>query len=300
MSDAKRPGVSVVIPALDEERAVKEVLRDVKAAARQMMDREVEIILVDDGSTDATAALARMEGVRVLSHPLPGGYGQALKTGIRAASHELVAILDCDGTYPASQLPELVRLGETYDMVVGARTGLHFRRSALENPLRTAFVWLSSFVTGTPIPDANSGMRVFRRSLVLPLLPRLPRAFSFTTTLTVVMTLEGRFVHYADIAYAARIGESKVRLVRDALRVAQTLAEVILTHNPLKLFLLLGLVPLFLSLVALFLDAPHGPIAAAVLFGTAILVFALGMVSAVSLFGRDRGSAPPRDPGDTG
>ena len=128
-------------------------------------------------------------------HPKSAGYGRALKTGIAAASHDLIAITDADGTYPIEELPTLIELAERFAMVVGARTGEHFRRVRW-SPTQATFLLLTNFVTGSWLPDPNSGFRVFRRADVLPLLDRLPNGFSFTTTLSLVLTLNGAFVHF--------------------------------------------------------------------------------------------------------
>ncbi len=280
-------GLTVVVPALNEELGIAATLAALNDALRAI-DGPTEVIVVDDGSRDRTADLARAAGARVLSHPEPGGYGRALKTGIAAARYETIAITDADGTYPVAELPRMVALLTDYDMVVGARTGPLYRRKALLSPLRTAFLLLSSFVTGTWIPDPNSGLRVFRRSQVVPLLPQLPRAFSFTTTLTLILTLAGCFVAYHRIPYLKRLGRSKVRIVRDALRVGQTLVEVILVHNPLKLFLLVAALASLLSIV-FFALATFGPafvVAGAVLLATAILAFTAGLLAVVVLADR--------------
>lgn len=282
-------GVSVIIPALDEERGLAATLAALTEITGRL-GRPCEVIVVDDGSRDGTGEVAAAAGARVVRHPANGGYGRSLKSGLAAARYELIAITDADGTYPLEELPRLVELAERFDMVVGARTGPRYRRSVLSSPFRTAFLVLASFVTGTFIPDPNSGFRVFRRSLVLPIIDRLPNGFSFTTTTTVVMMLDGRFVHFHPVAYGHRIGRSKVRLVRDSLRAGQGLIEVILQYNPLKLFMVVALAPLGVGLVCAL--SPLG-LSGRVLGGAlgvllAVLILALGMLAVVI--------SPPRRP----
>jgi glycosyltransferase involved in cell wall biosynthesis len=274
------PGVSVVIPALDEERGIGPTLAAVSRALAEVPGPH-EIVVVDDGSRDRTAEVALAAGARVFAHPVPAGYGASLKAGIRAASHERIVICDADGTYPVGRIPELVQALDAFDLVIGARTGPLYRRAWFLSPLRTLFLLLVRFVTGTDVPDPNSGLRAFRRSAVLPLLPRLPRGFSFTTTQTLILTLSGKFVLYVPVAYGARIGRSKVRLLRDGLRATQTMVEVILLHNPLKLFLALAAPPASLG-AALLVAAPWFPRAlpiAVVLLATALVVFSAGLVA---------------------
>lgn len=228
--------VSVIIPAYNEERAIASVLQRLP---RTSLD--LEMIVVDDGSTDRTGERAQAAGARVVHQPSNGGYGLALKAGIRAASHELIAISDADGTYPVEELPRLVaRMGEGFDMVIGMRQGREYWGTFLKMPARFLFQFLVQFSTGRRIPDVNSGFRVFRKRDVVPLFPLLCDTFSFTTTLTLAYCFLHRFIGYVPIVYGKRVGHSKVHFVRDSLRTLQYLVESIAYFNPLKLFLLLS------------------------------------------------------------
>ncbi len=280
--------LTVVIPALDEERSIADTVREVFQAFADS-ELELEVLVVDDGSSDATAARAAEAGARVISHPHRSGYGRSLKTGIAAAAHETIAICDGDATYPVDELPEMLDLLRENDLVIGARTGPEYRGTFLRSPFRAVFLLLASFVAGQWIPDPNSGLRVFRRADVVPLFSDLPRGFSFTTTQTLIMTLAGAFLHYREVDYRPRVGRSKIRVFRHSLQIAQGLTEVVLRHNPLKLFLLLGLVPTIGAFVAFALAACGGArsdtqlLLGAIWSAAAIVTFGLGMVAAVVL-----------------
>ncbi len=227
---------SVIIPALNEEGGIAAVIDRL-----QSLFPKPEIIVVDDGSVDRTGDIARAKGVVVLRHPSSGGYGRSLKDGIRAATNDIIAITDADGTYPVERIPEFVQHVETgFDMVVGARTGKHYRGAFLKMPARIVFQWLVEFTTGRHVPDINSGLRVFRKTAVLGFESDLCNGFSFTTTITLIYLLTGKFVHYVPIEYGVRSGTSKVRIIRDSLRTLQYITEVIVTYNPLKLFVLMS------------------------------------------------------------
>jgi glycosyltransferase involved in cell wall biosynthesis len=281
------PGITVVIPARDEESGLLVTLAALRAVEPRL-GRPVEIVVVDDGSHDATRRIATEAGARVCVHPKSAGYGRALKTGIAAASHDLIAITDADGTYPIEELPTLIELAECFAMVVGARTGEHFRRVRW-SPTQATFLLLTNFVTGSWLPDPNSGFRVFRRADVLPLLDRLPNGFSFTTTLSLVLTLNGAFVHFHPVDYHARIGSSKVRFVLDALRAGQGMLEVVLQYNPLKAFLAFTFVPLLVAFVVALLPFASGVKLLVLLaaLATACVIFAVGM-AAVAIAGPRR------------
>lgn len=246
MSDDQEPPVtehalSVVVPALNEAAGIGPVL-DRLVTELGALGAPHEIIVVDDGSDDGTGDIARQrDGVRVIRHPQNAGYGASVYDGVLAARYERIVITDADGTYPIETLPELLQWARDYDMVVGARTGRAYRGSLFKFPARLAFGALCSFVTGTAIPDVNSGLRVMRRDLVLAFSDPLSRGMSFTTTMTLALLSNGYFVKFVPISYHQRIGSSKVRYVRDTLRASQILVQAIMRYNPIKLFLVLAI-----------------------------------------------------------
>lgn len=275
-----RATATLIMPAYNEESGIAFTLDEIAEVYRDRDDAP-EIIVVDDGSTDNTSAVAREHGARVIKHPAQSGYGAALKTGIRAAETDALAIIDADGTYPAEALPEILDGLRDFDMVVGRRTGKFYHRTALLSPLRTAFLALCRYVVGSPIPDPNSGLRAFRLSTIAPYVDSLPRAFSFTTTLTLVLMLRGHFVKFQPIPYRERIGRRKIHLIRDSLRVFQTLVEIIVRHNPIKLFSLLCIAALLPVVVVPFLGLTSGVTWALIVLClcTSLIVFALGLVA---------------------
>lgn len=228
--------ISVVIPAF-KERAIAEVVASVEQALEPL--GSYEILVVDDGSDDDTGERAAAAGATVLRHPTNIGYGNALKTGIRAARYPLIAILDGDATYPAERLPDfLAEIDRGFDLVVGARADLGGHDSLFKGMARWIFNRVAEFVAGHRIADVNSGMRLFRRAKIMPFLGDLSGSFSFTTSQTLIFFSQGCFVKYLPIEYRKRSGESKVRLGRDTLRAAQILVQTILLYNPIKLFLI--------------------------------------------------------------
>lgn len=233
--------ISVVIPAYNEAGAIEATLERIKAVAHSQ-GWSLEVIVVDDGSSDETSAIAKKAQVRVIRHPANGGYGLSLQHGITAAKNEMIAITDADGTYPVEALPDLVRMVEEdgFDMAVGARQGSEYRRGWWKYPARVLFRWLTEYISGRSIPDVNSGLRVFKKSSILPYLLQTCLGFSFTTSITAIFFLNGLFVGYHPITYGKRIGKSKVRHFRDTLRTAQILLSVMARFNPIKLFLLLA------------------------------------------------------------
>jgi glycosyltransferase involved in cell wall biosynthesis len=277
--------ISVLIPAYNEEQSIAETL-DRVAAVLDRCDTEHEILLIDDGSSDGTAQQAARPLVRVLRHPQNAGYGRALKTGLRAAAGEWIAIVDADGSYPIEALPSLLQSIPEFDMVVGARTGRHYRGSALKWWGRVALRRLVHFVAGVAVPDVNSGMRVFRKSIALANINRIGNGFSFTTTLTLAMLLEGHFVRYLPIDYRERAGRSKVRLGRDALRTLQILVMAIVAYNPIKLFLLLAYLQALLLVPCVVADAllaggAHLGLIVAIGATGSLILFALGLITDV-------------------
>lgn len=230
--------VSVIIPAFNEAPSVRRTVESLKSTLTER-GIEFEIIVVDDASSDTTADEARATGAKVISHGSNHGYGQAIRTGIAASSYDHLAIMDADGTYPAEDLIKVFDKIGAYDMVVGARTGDAYTKGFFKYPARRALISMCEFVTGTRIPDINSGLRVFRKAQVIPFMSQLSYGFSFTTSLTLCMLLNGYFVGYVDIGYGQRHGLSHVHHYRDTLRTFQIVVEAFARYNPLKLALVL-------------------------------------------------------------
>ncbi len=238
--------ISVVLPAYNEEAGVAGTVRELADALAAMGIGGFELIVVNDGSTDRTAELAQEAGARVISHPESAGYGRALKSGIAAASHDTLIICDADGTYPAEHLPELLeKFEQGFDMVVGRRQ--RFRDSLTKGLLRHVLRWLVQYTAGRPVPDVNSGFRVFSQDTIRPYLNILSDKFSFTTSLTLAYMMTGRFVAYVPIGYRMRQGKSRTRLLRDSLRTLQYILQALVYYNPLKIFLLFSMVCLGLA-----------------------------------------------------
>jgi len=250
--------VSIIVPAHNEEKGIGDVLEGL-SSAMSSAGIEYEIIVVNDGSTDGTSqAAARHDGVRVIDTERNIGYGAAIKHGLKASSHELIAITDADGTYPPEALPALVNGMEVCDMVVGARTGENVAMPLLRRPAKWVLRGLANYLASTNIPDLNSGMRVMRKSALMRFLKILPQGFSFTTTITLAMLSNDYLVRFSPIDYHPRTGRSKIRPFADTLGFLSTIIRTIMYFNPLKIFIpisgglfLIGLALLFYSGIVL-------------------------------------------------
>ncbi|HKX45169.1 MAG TPA: glycosyltransferase family 2 protein, partial [Planctomycetota bacterium] len=250
-------GVTIVVPAYDEERGIRGVVQRLSALA---LGVPVEVLVVEDGSADGTRAVlreleAQFPNLRVIEHGVNRGYGAALKTGFASASHDVVVITDADGTYPEDRIPELLaRIDDGAEMAVGSRRGAEVRIPFVRRPAKAALGALASFLAGRAIPDLNSGLRAFRRDLVLRYRPILPDGFSFTTTITLAALTNGHRVDYVTINYAHRAGNSKIRPIRDTLGFTALIVRTVMYFNPLKVFYPVTGVVLLALLVSLWHD----------------------------------------------
>lgn len=228
---------SVILPVFNEEQAVDATIDQLHASLRDA-DRLYEIIVVNDGSTDGTAhVISARDDVKLIQHRRNRGYGAALKTGIRHAKHSLIVITDSDGTYPNDRIPGLLELACEADMVVGSRNGLNVRYPLIKKIPKWFLHRFAEWLTGTSIPDINSGLRVFRKDVAERFLNILPDGFSFTTTITLAMLTNHYTVHYEPIDYHARIGKSKIKPIRDTLSFVQLILRTGMYFAPLRVFL---------------------------------------------------------------
>lgn len=282
-------GMSLVIPLYNEEESVADTL-DRLRDLRPGLPSPCEIILVNDGSTDRTAELLAElvkpeDELTILHHTTNRGYGAALKTGIRRSQQPWVAIADADGTYPLDRLRDLYdhALENDLAMVVGSRTGPLVVEPPLRRPAKWVLRMLASSLSGTPIPDLNSGLRVFRREPLVRYLDLLPNGFSFTTTITLALLSKAYPLDYIPINLYKRAGVSTIRPIYDTLNFLQLICRTILWLNPLRIFLPLGCGFIVLGIVVLFsswhylgrpLDVTTG-----LLIQTGVIILAVGMLA---------------------
>ena len=276
--------VSIVIPAYNEEYGLGPVLTALLADMAQA-GGPFEVIVVDDGSKDDTAVIAAQYPVTALRHQVNKGYGAALKTGIRQAQYDIICITAADGTYPNGRIPQLVNMltNEGCDMVVGARIGDNVQIPLVRRPAKWALGRVAAYVANEPIPDLNSGLRVFRREVVMRFFNILPNQFSFTTTITLAMLTNQYRVLYVPIDYFARVGKSKIRPIHDTINFMQLVLRIGLYFAPLKLFLPLSLWLLILGIawgtLTLLVTGQIADISTLVIVMTSFQVFVIGLLA---------------------
>jgi glycosyltransferase involved in cell wall biosynthesis len=268
--------ISVVIPAYNEAAVIGSVVAALGAAADWG-----EILVVDDGSSDGTAAAAEAAGARVVSHPYNKGNGAAVKSAIRAARGEWILIADGDGQHrPQYVAAVAARLG-TYDLVIGARAGAH-QATAGRRLGNAVLNGLASYLTERPIPDLTSGLRAARREHLLEFIHLLPNGFSTPTTTTLAFIKAGYNVMFEPVQVQPRVGTSKIRLARDGAKFLLILVKVITIFSPLRVFLPLSLASFAMGLaygswtVAQQSRIPNGAVLL-LMFG--VMVFLVGLVS---------------------
>jgi len=272
-------GVSIVIPAFNEEQGVGPVIRELQEILQKNGIRG-EVIVVDDGSADATAKAATDAGGRVIRHRSNRGYGAALKTGITVASYDIIAITDADRTYPSAEIPALLKELEDADMVVGARIGKNVKIPAIRKPAKWVLNKLANYVADATIPDLNSGLRVFRREIAMQYFPILPDQFSFTSTITLAMHCDKYAVSYLPIDYMQRTGKSKI-VPWDAYNFAVLILRTAMLFKPLRVFLPLVVLCLLYGTVKMSIDMVRDPnisASAMLAFMSALLILLIGML----------------------
>lgn len=268
--------VTVLLPACNEEAAVGAVVGRTKE-----LYPDFEILVVDDGSTDATARRAEEAGARVVSHPYNIGNGAAVKTGLREASGPWVLMMDADGQHDPADLARLWDHRERYDMVVGAR-GRGSRTPLHRDAANWIYNALASYVTRFRVEDLTSGFRLVRKETARKYLYLLPNTFSYPSTLTLAYLKSGRSIRYVPIKTGKRKGRSKIRIFRDGGRFLLIIMKIATIFSPLRIFIP---VSLFFFLAGLlyygytFVTAHRFTNMSALLLTTSVVIFMIGLVS---------------------
>jgi glycosyltransferase involved in cell wall biosynthesis len=278
MSDATNDILlSIIIPAYNEEGAIGSTILTI----HDLELPSYEIVVVDDGSSDATARVAATAGARVVSHPYNIGNGAAVKTGIRSARGRVLVFMDGDGQHDPQDIPRLIHHIHKFHMVIGARqrgSQTHIHR----NFANLIYNRLATAISGFKIEDLTSGFRVMRRRDALRFCDMFPNTFSYPTTSTLAFIRTGRSLKYVGIQTRYRIGTSKIRLVRDGINFLLIIVKIAMTFSPLRVFL-----PVSVALFALgmcwycytymtwgrFTNMSH------LLINSSVIVFMLGLVA---------------------
>jgi glycosyltransferase involved in cell wall biosynthesis len=270
---------SIVIPARNEAEGLAKMLPQLVVH----LPVGAEIIVVNDGSDDATVSVCEGHGVRVLTHPYPKGNGAAIKTGARAAKGDVIIFMDADGQHKPEDIPQLVdQFNMGFDMVVGARQAgsqAGFHRAAAND----IFSRFASWMVMQPIADLTSGFRVVRASRFRQFLYLLPNGFSYPTTITMSFFRAGYSVAYVPIHTPRRsTGASHIHPLRDGLRFLLIIIRIGTLFSPQKLFLPIS-ASFFLTALSYYLytylTSGRFTNMSALLFLAAIFTFLIGIVS---------------------
>ena len=269
--------LSFVIPAKNESEGLVKVLPALREAYP-----DAQIVVSDDGSSDDTASVARSAGAEVSSSPYSMGNGAAIKRGVRAASGDVLVMLDADGQHRPDDVVKLLKeLEKGYDMVVGYRDrdGQANVGRGLANALYNR---LASWMTGHDIKDLTSGFRAVRAEKFKEFMHLLPNGFSYPTTSTMAFFRSAYPVAYVPISVQKRIGRSHIKPLRDGVRFLLIIFKIATLYSPLKLFL--PTAALFFLAGAgyyayTFLTATRFTNMSLLLFSASVIVFLIGLVS---------------------
>lgn len=243
-----KPLVTIVLPCYNEG---EHVLLEIERITEAMLGSALtyELLCIDDASTDNTlevlkAAQRDYPNIRLLPFRRNGGSGTARRIGTQQAYGEIVVWTDADMTYENERIPELVRYlldDPSYDQVVGARTTEEGTHKWARVPAKWLIRKVAERLTNQRIPDLNSGLRAFRRSVALPYLRLLPAGFSCVTTITIAFLSNQHDILYVPTSYAKRAGTSKFHFVNDAYRYILQVLRMVMYFDPLKVLMPLAL-----------------------------------------------------------
>ena len=269
--------VSVIIPAYNEATTIGDIVSKIKA-----LYPDFEIIVVNDGSTDETPAVAKRAGAIVYSHPYNIGNGAAIKSGIRASSGDILVFMDADLQHNPEEIQTMLNYFPEYDMVVGARSKkdqISLGR-ALGNKI---YNWLASYVSKYKVQDLTSGFRTIKSDIAKQFLYLLPNSYSYPATLTLAVLRTGRALKYVPITVKVRkAGKSNIKIFKDGIRFFMIIVKICTLFSPFRIFLPVSFIMFCLGLcyyIYTFLSSGRFTNMSALLFTTSIIIFMMGLIS---------------------
>lgn len=289
LAGAPEPQVSVVLPVFEEEETIGALVAEIVSELSQS-GLTYEIVAVDDGSQDGTAAALQQlrtqhpDSVRIARHVTNRGNGAALRTGIRVARGAVVVTMDADGQHAPEHIPTLLEHIPPNDLVIGARTE-RYQGTWHRNLANWIFRFIAGWLTRKPIDDLTSGFRAMRRQAVDHFLPLFPEGFSAPTTTTMAFLKAGYNVAFVPIRVRERsAGKSKIQPWSDGTRFLTIILRMVMLYDPLRIFLPVGALLTVLGIAAwiagvLAADRLVIPNSTVFLFSAALLTWLLGLVS---------------------
>jgi glycosyltransferase involved in cell wall biosynthesis len=269
--------ISVIIPAYNEASTIGDIVSRIRA-----LYPDFEIIVVNDGSVDETAALAKNAGAKVYSHPYNIGNGAAIKSGIRVASGDILVFMDADFQHNPENIQTMLNYFPGYDMVVGARSNKDQTSigRAIGNKI---YNWLASYVAKFKVQDLTSGFRAIKSDIARQFLYLLPNSYSYPTTLTLGVLRTGRALKYIPITVKVRkAGKSNINILKDGVRFFMIIVKICTLFSPFRIFLPVSFLLFCLGLcyyIFTFLSSGRFTNMSALLFTTSIIIFMMGLIS---------------------
>jgi glycosyltransferase involved in cell wall biosynthesis len=269
--------VSIVLPAKNESGAIGQTIQNIHA-----LQLAHEIIVVNDGSTDNTKAIAEQAGAKVVSHPYSKGNGAAIKTGARTATGDIIVFMDADGQHDPNDISRLIeKIEQGYDLVVGARQK-GSQASVGRGIANALYNNLATYMTEQKVEDLTSGFRAVRADKFCEFLYLLPNGFSYPTTSTMAFFRAGYSVTYVPIHAAKRIGKSHIHPIKDGIRFFLIIFKIATLFSPLKMFLPIAVV-LFLIATSWYgytlYEFNRFTNMSALLYTGSIMIFLMGLIS---------------------
>ena len=269
--------VSIIIPAYNEALTIGDIVYKIKE-----LHPDFEIIVVNDGSEDVTAAIAKDAGAHVHSHPYNIGNGAAIKSGIRIAGGDILVFMDGDNQHNPEDIGKMLKYFPDYDMVVGARS-MRDQASFWRTFGNTIYNWFASYVVKFTVADLTSGFRAIKTDIAWDFLYLLPNTYSYPTTLTLSVLRSGRSVKYIPIKIRARNkGKSNISMFKDGVRFFMIITRICTLYSPMRIFLpvsftlfILGSVNYLFS----FLTQGRFTNMSALLFVASVIIFMMSLIS---------------------